>query len=83
MNIHKHFIKQVEVQTGLIFKEDAETGNLCYRYNNVDLQDEFKEVFTRDDLYLFIASFGDSPVVLPHDREEFWNAVEKGRQSVM
>ncbi len=82
MMVDRQFIKQVEARTGLVFRENLAAGNLCYRYNNAGLQTEFKEVFTREDLRLFLASFGESPVTLPRDREGFWNAVEKGGQSI-
>lgn len=83
MKVDRQFIKQIEIRTGLVFREGIESGNLCYRYDNMNLQSEFKEVFTGDDLRLFLASFTDSPVALPRDREGFWDAVEKGRQSAM
>lgn len=83
MKVDRGFIQQVEARTGLVFKAGLQAENLCYRYNSTGLQTEFKEVFTREDLRLFLASFGKSTIALPPDRESFWNAVEKGRHSIL
>lgn len=74
----KELIRQIIETTRLEFVETLEVGNLCFRQNNSDLQDDFKEIFTQVDLNFYLHSFGESEVLAPKDAKEFWERVRSG-----
>lgn len=71
-------IWQIEEKTGLQFLEDETDGNICFRHNNSELQNEFKSGFTLRDFQFFLASFAGKDIEIPEDSENFWKRVEKG-----
>lgn len=71
-------IQRIEQKTGLKLQEENSGGNLCFRYNNQNLRNEFKEVFTIEDLNFYIRYFDRNEVQLPIDNIDFWNKVELG-----
>lgn len=74
------FIRQIEQKTGLKFQKEIGDRNLCFRNNNQDLRDEFKEYFSEEDFKFYIHSFMDKEVTLPIDNLDFWNRVNHGKQ---
>jgi len=81
MHPDPRLIKEIEQKLGLLYNETDEAGNLCYVNNNEDLQDEFKQSFTAQDLFLFVKSFGENPVEVPNDCTCFWENVRKGKEA--
>lgn len=78
--INTVLIQQIENATGLQFIPEALEGNLCYRNNNSDLRDEFKESFDLKDLNSFLNAFSSvSDIDIPKTSEEFWATVNKGK----
>ena len=74
-------IQKIEQELGLQFMEDAGNSNLCYRYNNADLADDFKETFTENDIECFISSFDREELQIPKDRMKFWKRVQMGKSN--
>lgn len=74
-----NFICQIEHNFEMTFRKDTGSGNLCYVANNEDLQDDFKQFFTEQDLFFFVRSFGENELKFPKDKTDFWNRVEAGK----
>jgi len=76
---YSKLIEQIEQRTGLKFQPEIEEGNLCYRNNNEDLRDDFKEVFSNEDLKAYIRFFNGKEIQLPIDNFDFWKKVKASR----
>ncbi|MBW7871201.1 MAG: hypothetical protein H3C39_09085 [Flavobacteriia bacterium] len=76
---YSKLIKQIEQRTGLKFQQEIEEGNLCYRNNNEDLRDDFKEVFSTEDLKAYIRYFNGKEIQLPTDNLDFWKKVKAAK----
>lgn len=72
-------IEQIEQRTGLKFQAEIEDGNLCYRNNNEDLRDDFKEVFSNEDLKAYIRFFNGKEIQLPTNNLDFWKKVKAAK----
>lgn len=71
----QNLIKQIAQKTGLRFQPEVKSGNLCFRENNQNLRDDFKEVFSTADLELYIQFFNGEEVELPVDNLDFWKKI--------
>ncbi|MGB3453407.1 MAG: hypothetical protein WBA59_06235 [Moheibacter sp.] len=76
---YSKLIEQIEQRTGLKFQQEIEEGNLCYRNNNEDLRDDFKEVFSTEDLKAYIRFFNGNEIQLPTNNLDFWKKVKAAK----
>ncbi|MFA5619063.1 MAG: hypothetical protein WDA08_02010 [Weeksellaceae bacterium] len=76
----KVLIQSIEEKTGLKFRESESDGNLCFRNNNMDLRDDFKEVFYASDLRFYMLSFSGHEISLPENNLDFWEKVKIGKK---
>lgn len=76
---YSKLIEQIEQRTSLQFQSEIEEGNLCYRDNNEDLRDDFKEVFSTADLKAYIRFFNGNEIQLPTDNLDFWKKVKAAK----
>lgn len=76
---YSKLIEQIERRTGLKFQQEIEEGNLCYRNNNEDLRDDFKEVFSTEDLKSYIRFFNGNEIQLPTNNLDFWKKVKAAK----
>lgn len=63
---------------GLLFEKEPGPNNLCFANENAELRNEFKRVFTPQDLHYYILA--NPAGQLPEDTDEFWKGVEKGKR---
>lgn len=76
---YSKLIEQIEQATGLKFQQEIEEGNLCYRNNNEDLRDDFKEVFSIEDLNAYIRFFNGNEIQIPTDNLDFWKKAKAAK----
>lgn len=94
-NLSIEIIEEFKKQTGLLFIPQQEVGNLCFATNNHELQDDFKQVFTPEDVWAYAWAFSVSstrkryqkeitarqiPILLPIDTGMFWQIVGLGKE---
>lgn len=74
--ISKELINKLEKSTGLLYEEQLSSTNVCFSTNNSELRDEYKQIFTTEDVRYFIAANpnNDSP-----SGDEFWKWVKIGK----
>lgn len=77
-----NLIKQLEQKLGLQFRNETNSGNLCFANENDELQNEYKQSFTETDFDFFLNSFQNKNVEIPHDALSFWELVEKGKKKL-
>ena len=63
---------------GLLFEKESGPGNLCFANENAELRNEFKRVFTPQDLQYYLRANPDGE--LPEDTDQFWRAVDRGKR---
>ncbi|MFA7617393.1 MAG: hypothetical protein WBF83_07485 [Moheibacter sp.] len=76
---YSKLIEQIEQRTGLKFQPEIEDGNLCYRNNNEDLRDDFKEVFSTEDFKAYLRFFNGNEIQIPIDNLDFWKKVKSAK----
>jgi hypothetical protein len=54
--ISEEFIRRLEQKLGLRFAETLPETNTCFANNNAELRDDFKQVFTSQDLQYYLKS---------------------------
>lgn len=74
--ITKELINKLEKSTGLLYKEQLSNTNVCYSTSNSELRDEYKQIFTMEDVRYFIAA---NPDIDSPSGDEFWKWVKKGK----
>lgn len=52
---------------------------LCFRSQNSELRDDFKEVFTVEDIRFYQLAFAFDSLILPKNSHEFWEKVKLGK----
>lgn len=72
-------IQKIESELGIHYLDDTSNGNICYRNNNSELRNEFKETFSESDLECFIGSFQKEELQIPTDPLQFWERVQRGK----
>ncbi len=73
-------INDLESSTGLRFVENPVDGNLCFKDNNQDLRDEFKEIFNLNDFRDYQKFFENRELIMPKDNLEFWSVINLVRK---
>lgn len=71
-------ILHLEQKLGLLFREEPGPDNLCFADRNSELRNDFKRVFTPEDLYYYTLAKPEGP--LPENTDIFWEHVERGKQ---
>lgn len=74
-------IQQLESKLGLIYAEDSNSSPVCFRTNNQELRDDFKEVFCQEDLANFLREskqVDSLEIDIPETAQAFWDLVQKG-----
>lgn len=71
-------IKEIEHQTGLVYLDQTEGNNVCFRNENEQLRDEFKSGFTLGELNDYIyTSEQNNESILPVNDMTFWKRVRQ------
>ncbi|WP_367914855.1 hypothetical protein [Leadbetterella sp. DM7] len=74
----EHLIRHLEQKLGLLYEEEPGPNNLCFANENADLRNEFKRIFTPEDLRYY--SLASPSVPLPLSTDEFWERVATGKR---
>lgn len=77
---NQHLISHL-AQLGLLFQAEPGPDNLCFADQNSELRNDFKRVFTPQDLYYY--TLVNPEGALPENTDLFWKQVEKGQQLSM
>lgn len=75
---NKNLIRHLEQKLGLLFEKEPGPDNLCFANQNSGLRNEFKRIFTPQELHYYTLANPTGP--LPEDTDVFWQGVEKGKQ---
>ncbi|MFV0604352.1 MAG: hypothetical protein ACK5NK_00800 [Niabella sp.] len=80
--IDKNFINQLQELLGMIYVEDAD-GNVCQANNNAELKDDYKQVFTYQDVinYINATTSANIDIPLPRNAKEFWEKASLKKNS--
>ncbi len=78
IKMSKHLTQHLEQKLGLLFEEAPSTYNLCFANQNSELRNDFKRVFTPEDLHYYTLAHPKGH--LPENADAFWQGVEKGKQ---
>lgn len=71
-------LRHIEQNLGLLFEEEPGPNNLCFANENSELRNDFKRIFTSQDLHYY--TLAHSKGRLPENTDAFWEGVEKGKQ---
>lgn len=78
MQLTPEIIKQIEQQTGLVYLNQTEGNNVCFRNENENIRDEFKTGFTLGELNNYIYTCEQTNLsFLPVDDMTFWKRVRQ------
>ncbi len=76
-HITKKLIHRLEKSTGMLFVDHPTNSSVCFANQNSDLRDEYKDIFTQDDIVNFLKS---CPETDTPDSTTFWQQVAIGKQ---
>ena len=83
----KSFIDYCSQVLGLSFIQEEKTGNICFAGNNSDMRDDFKQLFTAEDLINYLNAYLHSDfyrsqnlIHYPKSERTFWSIVALGKK---
>ena len=77
--ITETLIRKLEQSTGLLYVEKPIESSVCFARQNNNLRDDYKEIFTHEDIVNFLKS---SPGTDMPDCTTFWKQVAIGKQGL-